>query len=206
MTLDLHDWSVVNNRMDLLYKLKDYFPDFKVSLFTVPFDAPSDWGAYQSRKEILREIKELDWLQFIPHGYFHTRNEMRNADYRYFKEVTLPVIKMALEKDGLKYEKGFCAPHWRWSDGVVKALDEEGWWGAVDPRQPMMRKTKRFYQYTHAINTPLDECYTIYSDNMKLHGHVYGTRNDLGLCLPNLLKLPRDTKWEFITNYIQTNE
>lgn len=197
MTLDLHDWSVVNNRMDLLCKLKDYFPDFKVSLFTVPFDAPSDWGAYQSRKEILKEVKELDWLQFIPHGYFHTRNEMRNADYRYFKEVILPVIKMAFEKDGLKYEKGFCAPHWKWSDGVVKALDEEGWWGAVDPRQPMMKRTKRYYIYDDAIND--------FKYGTKLHGHIYGTKNDLGLCMDNLMKLPRETKWEFITNYIQTN-
>ncbi len=195
MTLDLHDFSIVNNRLDLLKALKDYFDDFRVSLFTVPVDESRDWGAYQSRKELVKEIREIEWIQLIPHGYMHLGSEMRNADYRFFKEITLPGIKEAFERDGLKYEKGFCAPHWRWSDGVVKALDEEGWWGAVDPRQPGMLKTKRYYVYDNAIDD--------IKSGTKLHGHVYGTRNDLGLCMKNLLKLPKDTKWEFITDYIQ---
>lgn len=195
--LDLHDFSIVNNRLDLLLKLKKHFSDFRVSLFTVPIDEPRDWGAYQSRKEILKQIKELGWIQIIPHGLRHEGSEMRNANYRYFKEVIMNEINDAFRADGLKYEKGFCAPHWRWSDGVVKALDEEDWWGAIDPRQPLMKKTKRFYRYSHAINEKLPK------GDLKLHGHVYGTKNDLGRCMDNLLSLPKDTKWDFITNYIE---
>jgi hypothetical protein len=198
MTLDLHDWSIVNNRLDLLKELYNYFDDFRVSLFTVPIDEMKDWGAYQSREYFLNEIRGMDWLQLIPHGYTHEGSEMRNADYRYFKEITLPAIKKAFEKDGLKYEKGFCAPHWRWSDGVVRALDEEGWWGAVDPRQNM-KKTNRYFKYDYPIND-------FPAGDHKLHGHIYGTKNDLGLCMNNLLRLPKNTKWEFITNYIETNE
>lgn len=195
MSLDLDDWSLTNNRLDLLYLLKNHFPYFKVSLFTVPIDRKQDWGAYQNRKEVLKTIKDLDWLQFIPHGYKHEGSEMRNADYRYFKEIVLPEIEKTFREIGIPYEKGFKAPHWRWSDGVVKALDEEGWWGAVDPRQPHMKRTKRYYVYDDSIDD--------IKGGTKLHGHVYGTKNDLGLCMKNLLKLPRETKWEFITNYIQ---
>jgi hypothetical protein len=199
VALSLDDFSVANNRMDLLLKLKEHFPKFKVSLFTVPVDEKQDWGVYQNRKEALKLIKDnLDWMQLIPHGYKHRGSEFRNADYRYFKEVTLPAIEKAFKDDGLPYEKGFKAPHWRWSPGVVKALDEEGWWLATDPRQPNAPRTKTYYDFSHGIDEPF---WTSIRD-LQLHGHIYGTRNDLGVCMKNLLKLPRDTEFVYVTNYL----
>lgn len=200
VALSLDDFSIVNNRLDLLLRLKEHFPEFKVSLFTIPIDQKVDVGPYRLRGTYLKEIKKnLDWMQFIPHGYTHKGSEMRNSEYRYFKEVTIPGIIKAFEKDGLPFEKGFKAPHWRWSDGVVKALDELGWWGAIDPRQPHMEKTNNFYCYSHAIDHP----FWTSKQDLQLHGHVYGTANDLGLCIDNLFKLPQDTEWCFVTDYIE---
>lgn len=200
VVLSLDDFSIVNNRLDLLFRLKEHFPNFKVSLFTIPIDEKRDWGPYLLRGEYLKKIKNLNWIQIIPHGYIHNGSEMRNADYRYFKEVTMPAIKRAFERDGITYEKGFKAPHWRWSDGVVKALDEEGWWGAIDPRQPNMSKPKKFYCHSHAIDEPFR---STTRDLIQLHGHIYGTRNDLGLCMDNLLKIPRDVEWCFATDFLE---
>jgi len=203
IVLSLDDFSVVNNRLLWLLKLKEHFPGFKVSLFTVPIDEPQDWGPYLERNEFLKVIKEnLDWMQIIPHGYNHRGSEMRNAEWRYFKEVTVPAIEEAFKKDGLPYEKGFKAPHWRWSDGVVQALDEMGWWGAIDPRQPNMAKPKRFYCHDYAIDDFNPESHDI----LKLHGHVYGTRNDLAKCFDNLLKIPKDAEWHFVTDFLETND
>lgn len=197
--LDLHDFSVVNNRMDLLLKLKEYFPGFKVSMFTVPVDERRDWGPSIIRKEFLRTIREnLDWIQIIPHGLYHEGSEMKYVDYAKFRNEIVPKIEDAFGEDKLPFEKGFVAPHWRWSKDVVMALNDMGWWGAVDPRQPKMECPKRFYKYSHSID---DIDYT--QDILKLHGHVYGTKNDLGLCLDNLLRLPETAEWHFITDFIE---
>lgn len=196
----MDDFSVVNNRMDLLLKLKEHFPNFKVSLFTIPKDQKMDWGPYIMRSEYLKLIHDnLGWMQLIPHGYEHNGSELRNADYRYFKEVTLPAIVQAFKEDGLPFERGFKAPHWRWSQGVVKALDEKGWWGAIDPRQPGMERPRKFYCYSHALDHP----FWTSSRDVQLHGHVYGTANDLGKCFDNLLKLPKDVEWCYVTDFLE---
>jgi hypothetical protein len=197
--LDLHDFSIVNNRFDLLMKLKERFPDFKVSVFTVPVDEKVDWGPYLIRGDLLATIrKNLEWIQIIPHGYRHNGQEMRNYDYNEFKRL-METIKETFDFEGLPFEKGFCAPHWKWSNGVVKALDEAGWWGAVDPGQPGIQKTKKVYRYSHDISVPV----ALDAEVLKLHGHVYGTKNDLGRCLHNLFNIPQTVEWCFITDFLE---
>lgn len=195
--LDLHDFSIVNNRLYLLYKLKEYFPKFKVSLFTIPIDEKKDWGPSLLREDFLKEIKTLDWIQIIPHGYNHNSNREMMLSYEEFKAL-LPKIEEEFKKAGLPYEKGFCAPHWRWTEGVAQVLDEQGWWGAIDPRQDKPRP-KRFYAYSHKLDEPFWEA----KGDLKLHGHIFGTKNDLGRCFNNLLKLPRDTEFGFVTDFLE---
>ena len=200
--LDLHDFSVAYNRLDVLMRLKDHFPDFKVSLFTIPMESKADWGPYLTRSESLRQItKNLDWIQIIPHGLRHEGSEMRYCSYYEFKDRILPTIQEALANDGLPYIHGFCAPHWRWSDGVIRVLNEMGWWGAIDRRQPYMLRTKRFYRYSHCIDEKLPQ----EAEVLKLHGHVYGTTNDLERCLDNIFGLTKLVEWHFVTDFIEEN-
>jgi len=196
--LDLHDWSLTHNRLFILHSLKRYFPNFKVSLFTVPIDRVEGWGSYLIRKNTIKEVQGLDWVQLIPHGLYHEGSEMRNCSYETFKNSVLPTIKGSFEVDGLPYEKGFGAPHWRWTEGVVRALDEEGWWGAVDRDKPMPCP-KKFYKYNYLLNEPFWEA----QGDLKLHGHVFGTKNGVGICSGNLLKLPKDTEWAFVTDFLE---
>jgi hypothetical protein len=60
---------------------------------------------------------------------------------------------------------------------------------------------KRHYQYNFLLNEPFWEATSM--DVLKLHGHVYGTKNDVGRCFGNLLKLPKDTEWHFVTDFIK---
>jgi hypothetical protein len=198
--LDLHDFSVVNNRLDLLLKLKEYFPGFKVSLFTVPIDTEASWGPYRIRKDLLREIKNhMDWMQIIPHGLTHNEN-FETYDYLTFKNEIMPLIEKAFNRDGLPFEKGFCTPSWRWSEGVVRALNEAGWWGAVNRSLPKTSFTKRFYKFSHHLYEPF---YDSGSNILKLHGHIYGSSNDLGKCLPYLLRLPKTVEWHYVTDFLE---
>lgn len=195
--LDLHDFSIAHPRLDVLFKLKEHFPKFKVSLFTIPIDEKKDWGPSLIRDENLKLIKTLDWIQIIPHGYTHNSNKEMMLNYEQFKNL-LPKIEEVFKQDGLLYEKGFCAPHWRWTEGVVQVLDELGWWGAIDQRQNKPCP-KRFYAYSHKLDEPFWEAI----GDLKLHGHIYGTKNDIGLCFNNLLRLHRDTDWRFATDFLE---
>jgi len=197
--LDLHDFSVVNNRLDLLLKLKEHFSGFKISLFTVPIDIEADWGPFCNRGEMLKEIKKnLDWIQIIPHGLYHNK-DLEFCDYNTFKHEIIPAVTAALEKDGLPFERGFCAPHWRWSEDIVKFLNEEGWWGAVDRNQPNMLTPRKFFRFSHGLHENFDT----QAEVLKLHGHVYGLKNDLGKCMDKLLKLPKSSEWHFITDFLE---
>lgn len=200
--LSLDDFSVLNNRLDLLLKIKEHYPNFKVSLFTVPFDVSREVNpqARLHREGALKMIKEnLDWMQIIPHGLTHMTNEMKKCDYELFKKVMLS-IKEAFDKDGLPFVKGFKAPYWLWNKDVIRALDEEGWWGAIDRNQPNMLRTKRFYQYSHL----LQELYhKSNSEVLKLHGHLDGvSENDLEKNFTKIFKLPVETEWHYVTDFI----
>ena len=202
VVLAFDDFSVVNNRLDLLLKLREHFLNFKVSLFTVPIDEKRDWGPYLIREESLKKIKEnLDWIQIIPHGVLHDGREMKTYDMASFLQDGFPAIKDAFDKDGLPFEGGFCAPHHAWSDGVVEGLNRLKWWGLIKPGSDMKRP-KRFYIYDYTIDQPFwnDE-----REVLKLHGHIYGTKNDLGLCFDNLLKLPYDIEFDFVSNHVESN-
>jgi hypothetical protein len=198
VALDLHDFSIVNNRLELLLKLKEKYPNFKVSLFTVPFDSKEDWGPWLLRDKYLKEIKDnLDWIQIIPHGLYHNGREVSRWDYKYTKNIAIPKILVEFNSLGIPIEKGFCAPHWKWNKDVVKALDELGWWGAIWGNESIPC-TKRFYK----ASTRIDEEFSLDND-LKLHGHIYGTKNDLGICLENLMRLPSDTEWYFVTDFLE---
>jgi len=197
-----HDFSVAYNRLDLLLKLKRNFPDFRVSLFMIPYQKREDYGPTLLKGEFLKEIKRnLDWMQIIPHGYAHQGSEMQAMSYKRMKNEIIPFIEKSFEEMDLPYEKGFCSPHWRWNEDVVRALDELGWFGAITPVKKMPR-TKRFYEYNYSIDEPFWE-----SDKkvLKLHAHIYGTKNDLGKCFNNLMKLPKDTKWSFVTEHLEND-
>lgn len=204
VALDLDDFSVLNNRMDLLLKVREHYPDFKVSLFTIPFDAQieSNPQARTLRDKSLELIhKNLDWIQIIPHGLTHMQNEMANVDYYQFRDLVLPAIDEAFTKDGLPYVKGFKPPYWLYNADVVRVLDERGWFTATDRNQPEMLKGKRNYQYTHSLEEPFFEST---KDTILLHGHIDGvSKNDLEENFLNLFKFKEDIEWHFITDYIE---
>lgn len=208
VSLDLHDFSILNNRLDLLMAIKEHYPDFKVSMFTVPFDVKSESRVQRMYHDQLAEQirQNLDWIQIIPHGLTHmgpphSRPEFENVDYYEMRDLIIPAIDEAFKKDGLPYEKGFCAPYWVWTEGVVKALDEAGWWGAADRNQPDMLRTKKVYTYTHSLEEPF---WLSTNEVLNLHGHIDGvSKNDLEATLLNILKLPADVEWKFVTDFIK---
>lgn len=202
--LDFDDFSVLNNRLDLLLRLKESYPNLKVSLFTIPYDLPfeTDVSAKLLRDKTLKELKKhLDWLELIPHGIIHMPKEFEQCTYDTMKNYIFDAIDEAFRKDGLPYVKGFKAPYWLWNKHVVKALDEEGWWGAIDRNQDMI-STKRFYKYTHSIAEPFFKAKE--QTVMKLHGHITPEDNGIERCFFNLFKMDTDAEFKFASELVET--
>lgn len=201
VALDLDDFSILRNRMDLLTKIREHYPTFKVSLFTIPYDIEYESSMQRMYREDAKKLihENLDWLQIIPHGLTHIPREFEKCD-RWTMKMAMQGIEEAFEKDGLPYEKGFKAPYWLWNQEVIDVLDEAGWWGAIDRNQPGMLKTKRTYTYSYSIDEPF---WLAEEDTLKLHGHMTRpSTNNIEDCLLNLLKLPADTEWVYVTDLL----
>ena len=204
--LDLDDFSVLNNRLDLLMTLKEAYPKLKVSLFTIPYDFAYEKevsGRIMREKTLEAIKKQLDWLEIIPHGLLHFPKEFEKCDYETMKNYVLPSIDEAFKKDGLPYVKGFKPPYWLWNKEVIRVLDEADWWGAIDRTKLKEPKTKRYYVYTHSIDEPFNES-TL--DLLKLHGHIsVQSANNIEKCLPNLFKMPADAEFKFASEMVEEN-
>lgn len=205
ISLDFHDFSILNNRFDLLLQLKEHFPKLKVSMFTIPFDYENEkTGVHIYKDDFLKTLKEnLDWIQLIPHGLSHIPREFEKCD-RWTMKLSLEAIDEVFKKDGLPYVKGFCAPYWLWNQEVVDVLNEEGWWGAIDRNQPDMITPNNYYQY----NSSIDEQFWIDPpENLKLHGHMSApSTNGMEDCFLNLMKMPRDYEFVFVTEMLEKNK
>lgn len=203
IVLDLDDFSVIRNKADVLKKLKEHYPALKVSLFTIPFDYEYEMSpiARIYRQAGLQFVQEnKDWLEFIPHGILHAGPEFETMDKEGMRNY-LDSIEDEFAKDGIEIVKGFKAPHWVWNQDVVDVLDEYGWFGGVDPNQPQMPRPKKYYEYSHSIDTPFWE-----SENevLKLHGHMtLPSANNLDDCLLNLMKMPVDAEFKFVSEMVE---
>jgi hypothetical protein len=200
VALTLHDFSIQNNRFDLLEKLKEYYPEFKVSLFTVPNDVKH--LSRGNREEDLSRLKShLDWMQLIPHGLTHRSSEMAKVSYKAFRDHVIPAIVDTFYKDGLPFVKGFCAPHWQWNEEVVDALNDMGWWGAVSPQRPDMDYPKTFFRHNYSID---EAFFWSGPEDLKLYGHINETSmNSLDKCFAYLLRLPHDVEWCYATDFLE---
>jgi hypothetical protein len=62
-----------------------------------------------------------------------------------------------------------------------------------------MLKTKRFYRHDRPIND-FDSSKKL----LKLHGHIYGTKNDIGKCYNSLLSQNMIyAEYHFITEFLE---
>ena len=201
--LDFDDWSVLNNRLDLLLKLKESYPHLKVSMFTIPCDIAyeQDVSARILREKTLKEVKKhLNWIEVIPHGLIHMPREFEKCDYETMK-LSMKAIDEAFKKDGIPYVKGFKAPFWLWNPEVVRALDDEGWWGAVDRQQVHMVCTKKYFVYNYKIDEPFFLAKNI--PILKLHGHITPEKNNIERCFVNLFRMPQDAEFVFASECLE---
>lgn len=190
---DLDDFGTDGkyNCLPKLLELKKILPVLKVNLFTIPMKV---------NEYTLREMSKLGWIHFLPHGLYHEDN------YE-FAKLTYDEARLKLSYiPHLKYyHKGFKAPGWQISQGTMEALKEMGFWVAVQwgdgrfngdvngPYQPAVIEGLPYYawrEYPKAI-----------------HGHTWNCcSNGLEELWDSLIKLPKDSVFGFIDDYVKTQD
>lgn len=147
--LDLDDFypEKKNNAMDWLIELKDCYPNFVVTLFTI-------YGRWHNIK-LLHELNRFDWIEIAAHGYYHYSNDevMKWDKKRWFDVIN------EFEKTGL-FTKVFKAPNWMMSKLGYFVLKELDW--AVAVRENQIKDLPEGIRY-----------YCFEDQPEKIHGHTW---------------------------------
>lgn len=196
VALELDDFSPRNSNLALIEEIKEHYPDFKISLFTVPWEirfGGSNHGTPITDEEYLpwvNAIKENeDWIEIALHGLTHLERSQRNpAEFecisydQAWKAITVGE-KMFMNR-GIKLAKIFKAPQWLLSPEGKKAAEDCGFLVVEDG----------YYNWNIKDEFPLKE-----AQEGKLiigHGHIHDTcGNGLTECYDRLMRLPVGTKF-----------
>lgn len=114
-TVDADDFCEENSQEEILEAIHAANPSFKITLFVIPF---------LCSPQFIRKWQRKSWVELVPHGLLHPDpRECENWSYEKSKEYLKTIEPIGLVK-------GFKAPGWQISDGMYRALLEEGYWVA----------------------------------------------------------------------------
>lgn len=197
--IDLDDFGSINPGYDLLLKLREHFPDFKATLFTVPFSLKYFYKSAPIEKLKIwgkNVTEQSDWLEIAPHGFAHLRGEWLVTDKKQIN-IQLDAMENLFGQIGIKFIKVFKAPFWEYTKEVEEVLMERGYTLAINRNKPIVRTNIPTYVWNWSIEKPIPGYHTI-----KGHGHMWGTDNGLNKCYPNLLHIPQNSKFLFISEFL----
>lgn len=127
MIFDTDDFHERNHRLDLLERLHDANPLFRMTVFAVPaLCSDAFLGTLP------------DWIEVAGHGWDHGGAACTNA--REAEHWTYEQAMDVLLSLPARFVEGWKSPGWLISDGTYEALAELGWWVADqtynDDRRP----------------------------------------------------------------------
>lgn len=129
IVIDADDWGTPrkisdqcrsNDCRDLLDKLHDINPAFKITLFAIPNELTIellDWA-----------IQRASYIELAQHGFGHGSNyECEKITYDEFDALmnASPIRKRIIDA---YFVKGFRSPGWQTSPAVFEWLRDNGWW------------------------------------------------------------------------------
>lgn len=202
IVVDLDDFSPTKPGMEYLTMIREHFPNFKVTLFTPALDQ-----AFVFKKTTEDKVKEwasivrgLDWIEIAPHGLIHMKGELVGSRDKI--DTLINAVEEAFERKWeLPYQKIWKSPYWETSPTGYEALRDKGYIVAVDKNQPLPTvEGLKMYVYDESIADPLPQDKTV----VKYHGHIGGDYppNDISTCMEQLLDMPTDATFLFVSEYI----
>ena len=206
IAFDLHDFSPVNHRLDLLKKIKEHYPNFKVTLFMPPFDTTSGkMASLMNHPDFVNVLSEnADWIEIGVHGFTHKFGELDKMPADVVNKLLLATENMIAkieDEKGIKinFTKGFCAPHWKRTIEVDKALRSRGYWVALNRDGDTNPLNLPFYTYNWSINDVIPDAPIV-----RGHGHIQDTcGNGLMESYDSVLQMPTDAEFVFASEVLE---
>jgi hypothetical protein len=166
------EWPIMN----CLFTLKERYPDFKVTLFTIPF---------RTSHAHLSDAKKAGWIEVAVHGFNHSPQEMLTLS----KE---DIIKGFSRIDFSMFVRGFRAPYWLMNEMVIECCNEFRMWLAIHhTKNPDSWKDLAKYGYYYPRDMDNFECW---------YAHTYNIKDEL----PNLLKKwSPDQEFAFVSEAVE---
>ena len=199
-TFDFDDFSPKNTNLGLLEQLKEHYPNFKATLFLVP------WEARFGSPTIITEpkykpfcdalIKAQDWLEVALHGLTHVPEEFKNVTYEEARKRILVGEKMLINR-GVPYAKMFKAPFWQLSERGKQAAEDLGFTVMED----------HYYNWNLKDELPQLALKKEDKDWVVAHGHIQDTTgNGLEETMFKIMRLPTDTQFNFLSEYMDVEK
>lgn len=173
--LGLDDFGENNNQFDILWKLRDYFDDFKVNLFAIPNKCLNI--------NFLIYINSISWINLCLHGYHHI----------HFEELDEITLKILTDKRNNYYDKVYKAPFWELTEVMRKRLKKLKFkvielkdidWNidCIPPNFMNIKGTGHIYPYNYISDQG--------NKGSSLFWHY-----------TNIMKLPKNTVFKHYENY-----
>lgn len=204
IALEFDDFSPRNTNFGILESLKEHYPGFKVSLFTVVWNVAgvNEQTPITDAKFLpfVNAIKESPWIEIVVHGFAHVPLEFANLNYDDARKRIMVAEKM-LQNRGIEYKKIFKAPMWAISEEAEAAAESLGFQVVHDGYYHWNLNSDQVRckdgTHKHFLDVPKNEL-------VIAHGHIQDVcGNGLQEVFPMLMKLPVDTEFIFISQALE---
>jgi hypothetical protein len=189
------DFSPKNSNFGILEEMREHFPNFKITMFTVPWEIR--WGeqtpvTLEKFRPFAKGIQmSQSWLEVAIHGLTHAPMEFAEISYDNARKRLIVAEKM-FANAGITFARIFKAPFWTVSYPAKRALKDLGYKVLEDG----------CYQWNLADDKPIKK-----ADVIITQSHVQQTcGNGLEEVYPKLMKLPVDTEWLFLSEVLEAEK
>jgi hypothetical protein len=192
IALEADDFGPLNHRFDVLEKLRDRYPNFKITMFTIPWDiryntekggTPIVKEEYSAWRNVVKHAIKDGWLEIAVHGFTHVPNEFGGIDAR-MADAKIQFAEKMFDDSGIKFTKIFKAPHWQLSQEGKEAIEKRGYKVVEDG----------YYNWNWKDEFPVE------LDDVIGHGHVQNVcDNGLEEALIRLVQIPNEYEFKFLS-------
>lgn len=211
VAIEYDDFSPVNSNFGVLESFKETYPDFKVTMFTVPWEIrfselPPSGGRVSMAnvkhacrvtdpkyRKWVEAVNDCDWIEVALHGLFHSPLEFAELSYDHAKKAILTGMKM-FESVGIKnFTPIFKAPQWAISPAAKMAAEDLGFTVLENG----------YYNWNLANDVPNADAVEPYI----MHGHIQDVcENGLVETQMVVRSLPTDTEFLFLSDIYKTKK
>lgn len=190
LALEFDDFSPRNTNLGLLEELREHFPGFKVTMFTVAWEVRFGEATPITLDKfapfVNACIKAQDWIEIAVHGLTHGPSEFKTVDYDNARKWIGVAEKMFINRK-IPYTKIFKAPQWELTPDGKKAAEDLGF------------KVVEDHYYNWNLKDPRPDL----NETLIGHGHVQVTMgNGIEQVMDKLLTLPTNTEFKFLSEVL----